>query len=112
MSDNPLIDIPVDVLSEAVLPPIIKVPVSSSAISYATYIKTERLLTLEMHDGTQIEYYDVPPHTFLALMCQSALKFDPGSASNLDPCSALGQVCPGSEQEGPARSGATAASLA
>ena len=44
--------------------------------------------------------------------CQSALKFDPGSASNLDPCSALGQVCPGSEQEGPARSGATAASLA
>jgi tRNA-binding protein len=48
----------------------------------------------------------------LVLGCQSALKFDPGSASNLDPCSALGQVCPGSEQEGPARSGATAASLA
>ena len=68
MSDNPLIDIPVDVLSEAVLPPIIKVPVSSSAIRYATYIKTERLLTLDMHDGTQIEYYDVPPHTFLALV--------------------------------------------
>ena len=44
--------------------------------------------------------------------CQSALKFDPRSASNLDPYSALGQGCPGSEQEGPARSGATAASPA
>jgi RNA polymerase sigma-70 factor (ECF subfamily) len=50
--------------------------------------------------------------TILHNQCQSALKFDPGSASNLDPCSALGQVCPGSQQEGPARSGATAGSLA
>src|SRR6266446_1615532 len=44
--------------------------------------------------------------------CQSALKFDPGSAPNRDPSPALGQGCPGSEQEGPARSGATATSPA
>src|SRR2546428_13674807 len=44
--------------------------------------------------------------------CQSALKFAPGSASNRDPSWALGQGCPGSEQEGPARSGATATSPA
>ena len=29
--------------------------------------------------------------------CQSALKFDPLSASNRDPSLALGQACPGSE---------------
>jgi hypothetical protein len=42
--------------------------------------------------------------------CQSALKFDPGSASNREPSRGLGQVCPGSEQEGPARSGVSATS--
>jgi hypothetical protein len=55
---------------------------------------------------------DLWPERLIADTCQSALKFDPGSASNLDPLSALGQGCPGSEQEGPARSGATAASPA
>jgi hypothetical protein len=33
--------------------------------------------------------------------CQTALNRDPGSASNRNPFPALGQVCPGSEQEGP-----------
>jgi hypothetical protein len=44
--------------------------------------------------------------------CQTALNRAPVSASNRDPCSALGQARPGSEWEGPARSGATAACLA
>src|SRR6201998_1331821 len=35
--------------------------------------------------------------------CQSARKKAPGSACKKDPSSALGQACPGSEQEGPAR---------
>jgi hypothetical protein len=42
--------------------------------------------------------------------CQSALKIDPRSASNRDPSASLVQACPGSEQEGPARSGVTATS--
>jgi hypothetical protein len=33
----------------------------------------------------------------LLLFCQSALKFNPLSASNRDPSLALGQACPGSE---------------
>jgi hypothetical protein len=37
------------------------------------------------------------------IWCQSAGNFDPRSASNRDPFSALVQACPGSEQEGPAR---------
>src|SRR4051812_47086833 len=39
----------------------------------------------------------------LAGMCQSASNRDPGSACKKDPSPALGQACPGSEQEGPAR---------
>src|SRR3982750_3311777 len=35
--------------------------------------------------------------------CQSACKKGPGSACKKDPSAALGQACPGSEQEGPAR---------
>ena len=35
--------------------------------------------------------------------CQTATNRDPGSASKRDPSPALGQACPGSEQEGPAR---------
>src|ERR1700719_2129407 len=35
--------------------------------------------------------------------CQTARNRDPGSASKRDPSPALGQACPGSEQEGPAR---------
>ena len=35
--------------------------------------------------------------------CQSARNWDPGSAWKRDPSPALGQACPGSEQEGPAR---------
>src|SRR4051794_21280629 len=35
--------------------------------------------------------------------CQSASNRDPGSACKKDPSPALGQACPGSEQEGPAR---------
>src|SRR5712672_1327358 len=34
--------------------------------------------------------------------CQSALNFDPRSASNRDPSWVLVQACPGSEREGPA----------
>ena len=34
---------------------------------------------------------------FWARQCQSALKFNPLSASNRDPSLALGQACPGSE---------------
>ena len=34
---------------------------------------------------------------------QTASNRDPGSASKRDPSPALGQACPGSEQEGPAR---------
>jgi hypothetical protein len=49
---------------------------------------------------------DVPA----AERCQSALKFDPRSASNGDPSRALVQACPGSEREGAARSGVTATS--
>jgi hypothetical protein len=44
--------------------------------------------------------------------CQTALNWDPGSASNRNPSPALEKACPGSEREGPARSGATAKSLA
>jgi len=33
--------------------------------------------------------------------CQTALNWDPGSASNRDPSPALEQACPGSEREGP-----------
>ena len=44
--------------------------------------------------------------------CQTASNRDPGSACKKDPSPALGQACPGSEQEGPARSGATATSPA
>src|SRR6478609_2778170 len=35
--------------------------------------------------------------------CQTASNRDPGSAWKRDPSRALGQACPGSEQEGPAR---------
>ena len=42
--------------------------------------------------------------------CQTARNRDPGSASNRDPSRGLSQACPGSEQEGPARSGVTATS--
>jgi hypothetical protein len=35
--------------------------------------------------------------------CQTASNRDPGSAWKRDPSPALGQACPGSEQEGPAR---------
>src|SRR5947209_8916616 len=35
--------------------------------------------------------------------CQTASNRDPGSALKRDPSPALGQACPGSEQEGPAR---------
>ena len=37
------------------------------------------------------------------LACQTASNRDPGSAWKRDPSRALGQACPGSEQEGPAR---------
>src|SRR5947209_11545791 len=59
-----------------------------------------------------VEVASLPAEESVYSACQSALKFDPGSASNRDPSPALGQGCPGSEQEGPARSGATATSLA
>jgi hypothetical protein len=39
----------------------------------------------------------------LSLLCQTARNRDPGSAWKRDPSRALGQACPGSEQEGPAR---------
>ena len=42
--------------------------------------------------------------------CQTACNRDPGSASNKDPSGIWVQGCPGSEQEGPARSGVTATS--
>src|SRR6202040_100374 len=38
-----------------------------------------------------------------AAVCQTARNRDPGSASKRDPSPALGQACPGSEREGPAR---------
>jgi len=50
--------------------------------------------------------------TIVRLGCQTALNWDPGSASNRNPSRALEQACPGSQREGPARSGATATSLA
>jgi len=37
------------------------------------------------------------------IACQTASNRDPRSASKRDPSPALGQACPGSEQEGPAR---------
>jgi hypothetical protein len=43
-------------------------------------------------------------------LCQIACNCDPLFASNRDPSPALVQACPGSEQEGPARSGVTATS--
>ena len=49
---------------------------------------------------------------FVAAECQTARNRDPASASNRDPFPALVQACPGSEQEGPARSAATATSPA
>jgi hypothetical protein len=46
------------------------------------------------------------------VMCQTASNRDPGSASSRDPSPVLVQACPGSEREGPARSGATGTSPA
>src|SRR6516164_7483452 len=46
------------------------------------------------------------PQVRTKAVCQTALNWDPGSASNRDPSPALEQACPGSEREGPARSGA------
>src|ERR1700759_1828947 len=43
------------------------------------------------------------PTSTKAPTCQSARKKAPGSACKKDPSAALGQACPGSEQEGPAR---------
>src|SRR5271155_3996387 len=45
-----------------------------------------------------------------AFACQIASNCDPLFASNRAPSPALAQACPGSEQEGPARSGVTAPS--
>ena len=42
--------------------------------------------------------------------CQTASNRDPGSACKRDPSPALGQACPGSEQEGPARGAVRATS--
>jgi hypothetical protein len=50
-------------------------------------------------------------HTF-SNTCQTAWNRDPGSASNRDPSVVSVQACPGSEREGPARSGATVTSPA
>ncbi len=41
--------------------------------------------------------------TYKRLECQSALKFDPRSACNIDPPEWHGGGCPGSQQGGPAR---------
>jgi hypothetical protein len=43
----------------------------------------------------------IPP--YWRFVCQTASNRDPGSAWKKDPFRALGQACPGSEQEGPAR---------
>src|ERR1700759_4955122 len=43
------------------------------------------------------------PTSTKAPTCQSARKKAPGSACKKDPSAALGQACPSSEQEGPAR---------
>jgi hypothetical protein len=40
---------------------------------------------------------------WVRLVCQTASNRHPGSASKRDPLPAVGQACPGSEQEGPAR---------
>src|SRR4051794_20240825 len=45
----------------------------------------------------------IPTAAHAASACQTARNRDPGSASKRDPSPALGQACPGSEQEGPAR---------
>src|SRR3954453_15580448 len=42
-------------------------------------------------------------NAIIGASCQSASNRDPGSACKKDPSPALGQACPGSEQEGPAR---------
>ena len=49
-------------------------------------------------------------YLFLKIACQTARKRDPGSACKRDPSVSDLWACPGSEQEGPARSGVTATS--
>ena len=53
----------------------------------------EAIIVAEIANGTP----------WMLLPCQTARNRDPGSASKRDPSPALGQACPGSEQEGPAR---------
>ncbi len=47
--------------------------------------------------------HKLPPAVNACLFCQSALKFDPRSACNIDPPEWHGGGCPGSQQGGPAR---------
>jgi hypothetical protein len=60
-----------------------------------------------LRDSTEPVADQFPPCILrkLRISCQTASKRAPGSASNRDPLWALGQACPGSEREGPARSG-------
>ena len=44
------------------------VPLNSTAIESASYNMQEQLLTLNMRDGTTIEYYDIPLTTFVGLV--------------------------------------------
>ncbi len=72
-----------------------------------------RLRACSTLSGAPPRYRAWPPRTAAGLAhafskmsghpCQSARKKDPGSACKRDPSAALGQACPGSEQEGPAR---------
>ena len=66
------------------------------------------IVSRKLYDGAP----EVVTNRILGIACQTGLNRDPGSASNRNPFPALGQACPGSEQEGPARSGATATSPA
>ena len=55
-----------------------RAPLNSSAIATATYTEADELLVLVMHDGTVIEYYDVPLSTFTGLITAAS----PGSYYN------------------------------
>ena len=64
-------------VARKVAPPV-RVNVTSTAILSVTYYETSGDMIVNMHDGTAVEYYDIPLNTFLALVSAPS----PGSYYN------------------------------
>jgi hypothetical protein len=54
----------------------ITVPLASSAISSATYNPKTMTLTLDMTDGTELEYHGVPPTVFASLVAAAGAYYN------------------------------------